>query len=205
MQPYRVVVWGDSIAAGDAQFQWPAIAEHLFNQFLNTGRPVVIKNEGVSGKPAAEAVKEFDQRVRPHKPDLVIIQFGLNDVRHDGSRGELPLSTPEEFRRHLAEMIRRCRQETSAEPVVLGNHRLRANLRFPTGLLYDEARQVLTTAAAELCAQMNVEFHDLARELRVEGVDWTALLNDDGFHLSKLGFMTYAQFAANLIRQKMSR
>ncbi|MCC7409466.1 MAG: SGNH/GDSL hydrolase family protein, partial [Phycisphaeraceae bacterium] len=75
----------------------------------------------------------------------------------------------------------------------------------PTGLLYDEARQVLTAAAAEVCAQMNVEFHDLARVLHVEGADWPALLNDDGFHLSKLGFMAYAQFAANLIRRKMDR
>ena len=46
---------------------------------------------------AAQAREEFAASVLLHRPDVVIIQFGLNDLRFDGSRGHLPISTPEEF------------------------------------------------------------------------------------------------------------
>jgi lysophospholipase L1-like esterase len=100
-QTRTVVVWGDSIAASG----WPQLMEHTFNSCCNTGVSIRVVNSGKGGNPAARAVREFNASVLAHRPAVVFIQFGFNDQRFDGSRGTRPISTPTEFRSHLAEMI----------------------------------------------------------------------------------------------------
>ncbi len=74
------MVWGDSIAASG----WPQQVEFIYNVALNTGRAVRVINSGVGGKPASHARNEFDTKVAQHKPEVVFIQFGFNDMRYDG-------------------------------------------------------------------------------------------------------------------------
>lgn len=195
-QPYTVVVWGDSIAAGG----WPEITERQFNVALNTGRPIRVINEGVGGMPAARARGEFAQRVLPHAPDLVIIQFGFNDQRHDGSRGALPLSTPEEFADHLTAMTRQCRDEAGAAVLLVGNHRARSLLTMPSGLSYDETRAQYHAATRQVAQTLGVPFLDMEAELsRMPEARWTDFVTEDGVHLTPLGIRAYAAVMASWI------
>jgi lysophospholipase L1-like esterase len=202
-KPFTVVVWGDSIAAGTAEYQWPALAERMCNVVLNTGHAVRVVNEGVGGKPAAGARHEFAERVLAHNPDLVIIQFGFNDIRYDGSRGNQPLSTPSEFGEHLQEMVRRCRQEAGANVVLFGNHRTRVGLTLPSRQSYDEGRIEYSALAQGVATRARVPFYDLAQELQMPEANWADFVGADGVHLSPLGFHAYAYFAANLIMQNL--
>ncbi|HVF10719.1 MAG TPA: SGNH/GDSL hydrolase family protein [Abditibacteriaceae bacterium] len=201
VKPLTVVVWGDSIAAGSGALQWPAIAERMCNLTLNTGRPVRVINAGISGLPAATARTQFAQKIMANAPDVVIIQFGFNDLRYDGSRGNAPISTLAEFEAHLTDMVARCRDEAHARVIVFGNHRTRVNLVLPSGRTYDEARADYALIAQKVAARAKVSYHDLAQELKVEGTMWTDFLADDGVHLSPLGFNAYGRFAANVIAQ----
>ncbi len=187
-----VVVWGDSIAAGG----WPQLLETSFNVVCNTGRPIRVVNSGTCGNPAAQARKEFEQSVRVHQPDVVIIQFGLNDQRFDGSRGALPLSTPEEFRQHVGEMIRLCREEAKAQVIVFGNHRTLVTLRLPSGLFYDDVVRLYNREAAAAAAAAGVRFVDMGEALQHPDIAYTRLLDDDGVHLSNLGKIQYSRLAA---------
>ena len=203
--PYRVVAWGDSIAAGNADTAWPGVAERSCQVVINTGRPVQVINEAVCGKPAAHAVREFEARILPHRPDLVIIQFGFNDVRHDGSRGPDPLSTPEEFEQHLASMIRQCRGQAQADVIVLGNHRTRTNIRFPTGRTYEESRILYNAIARRTAAQAGVEFHDMSDPAHLpDATGWQELVVPDGVHLSPLGVTVYGRAIATWIMQHVT-
>jgi lysophospholipase L1-like esterase len=201
--PTTVVVWGDSIAAGSAEYQWPAIAERTCNLVLNTGTPVRVVNKGVGGKPACHARHEFEERVLAHKPALAIIQFGFNDMRYDGSRGDQPLSTPAEFEEHLQVMVRRCREEAQARVVLFGNHRTQLNLLMPTGKSYDETRVEYDGAVRRVAAAMDVPYYDLSEELKVPGASWTEFLVADGVHLSPLGYHAYGRFAANVMMRML--
>ena len=199
-KPLTVVVWGDSIAAG-GDLNWPALAERACNLALNVGRKVKIVNGGVGGLPAAQAREDFETRILEHAPDMVFIQFGLNDLRFDGSRGAQPISTSQEFAHHIREMVVKCRDVAHARVVVLGNHRTRANITMPSGRTYDQARADLCAVARQVATEEKVEFHDMAKELVVEGSTWTDFLADDGVHLSPQGLYAYARFAANIIAQ----
>jgi lysophospholipase L1-like esterase len=200
-KPLTVVVWGDSIAANNGQLEsaWPALCEMLANVVASTGRRVVVRNEGVCGKPAAQAVGEFDARIDPHHPDLVIIQFGGNDVRHELGRGGKPLSTEVEFKNHLTLMIRACQDKAHAKVVVFGYHRPRRHPILPTGLTYQEAFSRYNQIAAAVAGVCGAEFFDLSTELPYGEYDWKELVCDDGVHLSPVGNHAYADFAANLI------
>ena len=194
--PFIVVVWGDSIAAGNPQCNWPAMAEFTHNVVLNTGRAIRVVNSGRGGKPAAQARDEFEQNVRVHQPDLVLIQFGFNDARFDGTRGAMPLSTPDEFQGHIRHMIGLCRSETRASVVVLGNHRTRVNLRMTGGRMYDQLRNTYNQRARRAAAAMGVTFHDMARRLKLPGAGWHDFVCEDGVHLSPLGTHAYARYIA---------
>lgn len=197
-EPYTVVVWGDSIAASG----WPAHAEFSFNVALNTGRPIRIINQGVGGKPASHARNEFDQRIAPHKPDLVIIQFGFNDQRYDGSRGDKPLSTPAEFADHLRDMVTRCRS-LGAKVLVLGNHRAPRPQVLPSGLTYDEARIAYSQVARNVATTLAVPFIDMAEAIVFPGVPWHTMTNEDGVHLTETGKHAYACVVSSAIMKIM--
>lgn len=197
-KPYTVAVWGDSIAAGGSM-KWPDIAERMCNLVLNTGRPVRVVNLGIGGLPAAVARSQYAEKIAANTPDMVIIQFGFNDMRYDGSRGNRPLSTPEEFEKHITEMVTRCRDEAHARVILFGNHKAAANLMMPTGLTYDETRAEYSAVLKKVAAQTKVAYYDLSQELKVEGYSWKDFLSDDGIHLSPVGFNAYGRFAANII------
>ena len=194
-EPYKVVVWGDSIAAAG----WPQTAEFTCNVALNTGRPVKIINKGVCGQSAAAARRCFESEILANNPDLVILQFGFNDVRHDGSRGALPLSTLEEFEDHLTAMVRLCREKAHAAVMIFGNHRTRSLLTMPTGLRYDEARARYNEVACRVAGRTGVRYLDMAEVINAAGLDYMDVVSEDGVHLSPLGLSTYAQIAASEI------
>jgi lysophospholipase L1-like esterase len=193
--PFIVVVWGDSIAASG----WPDRSEFMHNVIQNAGRSVKIINMGVGGMPACTAKTQFAERVARHEPDLVIIQFGFNDLRSDGSRPNgLPLSTPEEFSAHLQEMIHRCKTELHARVVVLGNHRPRAVLRLLSGKTYVETTAIYREESRKAALAQNVPYIDMSVETTAGGLAWTDVVNEDGVHLSPAGLNTYAAIASNI-------
>ena len=188
----KVVVWGDSIAASG----WPQLLETMYNVCCNTGTPISVVNSGHCGNPAANARHEFAKNVLAHQPDVVIMQFGLNDQRYNGARGPLPISTPEEFGSHLAEMIRLCREEAKAEVIVFGNHRTLVTLMLPSGLGYDESVLVYNRVAAATAAAAGVRYVDMGKALEHPDVPYTRLLADDGVHLNEVGKANYSRIAA---------
>jgi len=194
-EPCVVVVWGDSIAASG----WPQQMEFTYNVALNTGRSIRVINSGVGGKPASHARDEFDAKVAQHKPEVVFIQFGFNDMRYDGSRGALPLSTPEEFEGHMTHMVKRCKEELGAKVIVFGNHRVNRCTVLPSGLRYEQARAEYNVRARAAARASGAPWIDMSQVLALEETHWTTLVSDDGVHLSGAGLKAYASAGATAV------
>jgi len=78
---YRVIVaFGDSIVEGYQQPEgWPEILEReLSSRFPG----VSIANAGVSGDTATQGLARLDRDILSLQPDLVLISFGLNDMKN---------------------------------------------------------------------------------------------------------------------------
>jgi len=196
--PFVIVVWGDSIAAGS---KWPDQAQHAYNAVLCTGTTIRTINESTGGKPAAHARSEFDQRIAPHKPNLVVIQFGFNDLRYDGSRGNHPISSREEFASHLTHMARRCIDELGAQVLFSMNHEPRSVLVMPDGTPYTRVVAAYNQVTRRVAQELGTHLIDMWTATQAAGESRDHIVNEDGVHLSERGRCIYGALMANKFRE----
>ena len=111
---YRVVVaFGDSIVEGyNLEEGWPDV----LGKELSSRYPTVrVFNAGRSGDTSADGLSRLERDVLNLEPDLVLVAFGLNDMRHR--------RPPEKFRKDLGSIIDRVKDK-GAEVVLLTTTRL---------------------------------------------------------------------------------
>ncbi len=116
--PLRVVAFGDSIAFGsqidparDESLAFPA-QWHEAMKSVWPGCDIAVVNKGVPGNRIDDAHARFARDVVAESPDLVIVEFGINDC-WDG---------PERighFETRLRELVARLKTETGAAIVLL--------------------------------------------------------------------------------------
>jgi acyl-CoA thioesterase-1 len=98
--PIHIVVYGDSGVAGKgvpSSQAYPAQLERLLRQ---KGFDVAVSNKGVNGSTSADAIANLDAAV-PSDTNIVIVQFGVNDVK----RG----IDPAQVRQNMNQVVRRLR------------------------------------------------------------------------------------------------
>ena len=196
-EPFVIVVWGDSIAAGS---KWPDVSQHAFNAVLNTGTPIRTVNESSGGMPAAVARTQFDQRIAPHKPKLVVIQFGFNDLRYDGTRGNHPISNADEFAGHLTHMVGRCTKELGAQVLLSMNHEPRSVLILPCGRPYVQVVTAYNHVTRRVSQDLGVHLIDMWGATAAAGWSRDDVVNEDGVHLSARGTNFYGAVMAGKFR-----
>jgi acyl-CoA thioesterase I len=112
-RPIRIVAFGDS-----ATYGWLVAREHAYpaqlQQVLRAkGYDVLVKNEGVPGGTAAEALRHLDDAIAPGT-DIVFLEFGTNDLR-----ARVPAKR---MRTTLGEIVRTLRKRGIAVLLIgLGN------------------------------------------------------------------------------------
>lgn len=195
-RPFTVVVWGDSIAIQGGS--WPALAEMLLSVVCFPGREIKFINSAQCGLPAAAAQEQFPDKVLAHCPDLVIIQFGFNDLRCAGALR--PISTEDEFASHLTQMVRRCQNEARARVLVLGNHNPVSILQMPDRRSYQQTVDAYRKISVAVAKSTGADYHDMSLLTKYQFCD-SELVVEDGVHLSEKGRNLYAQQIANLIQE----
>jgi len=108
-----VVAFGDSIVEGFQQPEgWP---EMLGRDLAGKYSGVRVLNAGVSGNTAGDGLRRLQPDVLAHQPDLVLIAFGLNDMKNG-----VPLSRFEEDLSNIVGQV----SGSAAQPVLLTTTRL---------------------------------------------------------------------------------
>lgn len=84
--PINIVFFGDSVTHGyftDGEIDYDAAYPNLLRKMIleiNNYTPINIINAGIGGTTATRSLDRMQSQVFDHKPDLLIICFGLNDV-----------------------------------------------------------------------------------------------------------------------------
>lgn len=118
-RPIKIVMLGDSIAAGFG-LPWDAYLPARLEQMLREkGVAVTIVNEGVSGDTASDGLRRIDSDV-PEGTDAVIIELGPNDaekkVDPNVTKAALGGMLQKLERRHIQVLITGMRAFPSAGP-----------------------------------------------------------------------------------------
>lgn len=121
-KPLKIVAFGNSTTATRNTI-FGVYSQHLPELLLNEGIPNVIYNEGVGGSHTghladnnkhrvAHALDRFEEAVLAKSPDIVIINFGLNDSWHDDDSNK-PRIPVLDYEKNLRFMIESCLQNDS--------------------------------------------------------------------------------------------
>ncbi len=84
--PITIVAFGDSVthgAVGNGEIDYESVYWNRLRKKINAKRnyvPVNVINAGIGGIDAYNSVGRIESQVLTHRPDLVIVCFGLNDV-----------------------------------------------------------------------------------------------------------------------------
>ncbi len=110
--PLRMVCFGDSVTGIYYHSGGRSAYPELIAEALRRRHPTIelsMVNAGMSGHTTSNAVGRLQQHVLVHRPHLVFVMFGLNDV----AKG-----TPDLYRKNLVEIVRKCR--AAGAEVILG-------------------------------------------------------------------------------------
>jgi lysophospholipase L1-like esterase len=112
-EPQKLVVYGTSLTAGGA---WVG---QLHNWLTNAwGGALTLVNSGMSGKNSRDGVENLDAKVLAHRPDTVLIEFGMNDAFTQYADPAYNL-TLAQARSNLVEMIDRIRSSRPDTEIIL--------------------------------------------------------------------------------------
>ncbi|MEX2579122.1 MAG: SGNH/GDSL hydrolase family protein [Verrucomicrobiales bacterium] len=102
-QPVRIVCFGDSVTGvyyhTGGHRAYPDLLEEALRQ-IHPEADVAVVNSGKSGHTTANGLRRIARDVLAHRPHLVVVMFGLNDV------AKLPIHS---YRRNLADIVSKCR------------------------------------------------------------------------------------------------
>lgn len=109
LEPLTIVAFGDSTTAVD---DWSGQAIEVYAGLLPGalaafGVRARVLNAGISDTTTREARERLDRDVRAFAPDLVVVQFGINDSWIDADLGRRePRLTRDEYRDNLRDLVR---------------------------------------------------------------------------------------------------
>jgi acyl-CoA thioesterase-1 len=189
--PVKIVCFGDSITGvyyhSGARRSWCDLLGVALAK-IHPSAQVRMINAGVSGNDTAAALMRMERDVLRHAPDLVVVMFGMNDVRSQAV---------ESFRRNLGDIVERV-QRSGAEVILMTPNAIGADdiARPPARLL--EYVQIVRALARERALPV-VDIHSIyAAILARDREAWERLMSDN-IHPNMRGHKIFAEEVAWVI------
>ena len=175
-----IAALGDSLTYGWMVSKgYPDFLEEMIkSRYPESG--VKILNLGVPGDTAEDGLRRIVEVIRD-KPDLVMIQFALNDAFSG--------HTPERFKRNIESIILRIKQDTDAAILLLTS----------VPVMYspeDKIAEKFYDRIKECGSGYNIPVvcvHEYWKKKITEGVQFSSLLQGDGIHPLENGYRLMAE------------
>ncbi len=189
-----IVAFGDSITA--AAGGWVSM---LYGEF---GGEVI--NAGVGGNVTAQALERIESDVIAKNPDLVIINFGMNDqaFQESSNKNLTPIDKYEENYRNIIEQIK----ATGSDIILVAVHDVNPKYHTHSGLNYCGSETLEDGSTKTYIDKYNEVVKKLAEEYKLGFIDINSLAQNDldnitiaadGIHLSAHGQQKYAEWIAD--------
>jgi lysophospholipase L1-like esterase len=203
-----IVFMGDSITAGqyiDAADRWSSlVGDAIVRQYVPTPVNFHILNRGVSGETTRQALERFPSDLQQHCPEIVTLQFGLNDCNCWVTDRGLPRVSEAAYRANLIEMIERARRFGARHVILSTNHPTLRHKILMSGESLERRRRRYNDHVREVAALTGVELCDIEEafdHLDRDELATMLLPYPDQLHLSIAGHRLYG----NSIRPYLER
>jgi acyl-CoA thioesterase-1 len=186
--PVVYVAFGDSTGVGVGARRGGGYVARLFERIERVRTGSSVKNFCVSGADTGDVLRSQLSRLNAtHKPTLITVGIGINDVTHGLS--------PEQFARNYEEIITGLKSKTDAPIVVTNIPDISSAPRVPAFLHAQvQARiQLFNERIAEVARRQElllVDTYDMSREVIPNHPEF---FSPDGFHPSDEGYEYWAK------------
>ena len=164
---------------------------------------VLTQVTAVNGETSREALARLSHCVTSHVPDLVWIQFGLNDSNYWKTDFGAPRVSIASYSANTEEMIERCLLSGSKKIMIATNHQVTKTLDHePLSRKYIDNAQRYNEAIRELFSSSNssrLELVDMEIGMKSKFDDPSEYLLTDGVHLNQVGHAAYFELAIPVV------
>lgn len=197
MDRLKIVYFGDSIMVGQylpPECSWVSLVTERL-QLDNQDLDVSYRNNSVSGDTSLMGLLRFPADVQEHYPDILIIQFGLNDC--NCWKTDLGVSRVSEilFPIILKEMLLRARNLAIPRIVLMTSHPTLKG-KMCNNKEYELCNLRYASIVRALALEEQVVLCDIRNEFKVRLTKYGCLasyLLEDGIHLSEKGHQLYSE------------
>lgn len=210
-RPVTIVYMGDSITAGqyvDPTLRWTSLtSDTIVARYLATSVNFYILNCGISGETTRQGLERFPADVQQHRPDIMTLQFGLNDCNCWVTDAGLPRVSEAAYRANLLEMIERARRFGAGRIILSTNHPTLRHKVLLSGDSLEMRRRRYNEHVREVAALTGVELCDVDSGFaHFDSDELAALLlpYPDQVHLSIEGHRHYAACIAPYLDQAVA-
>lgn len=208
----KLVFMGDSITEGqyvDSVNCWPdLVGARLKRDAANLGIELACHNRGISGETTRQALERYPRDVQGLSPDVMTLQFGLNDCNCWDSDAGIPRVTEDAYRANLLEMIVRARHFGAKQIVLSTNHSTLRHRVMAGGSTLEQNRSRYNLIVREVAVEAGVTLCDIGREFEKFNIRTLAELllpEPDSLHLSKEGNRVYADIIYPYLARAMNQ
>jgi len=201
IEPITIVFMGDSITEGQYVHHSQRWTERVTREIRTFASDLIdtdqlhFFNRGISGETTRQGLERFPRDVQVLQPNVMTLQFGLNDCNcWDTDRG-LPRVSEAAYRANLLEMIARARAFGAAHIILSTNHPTLRHRKLICGQTLEERRVQYNEIVREVAKEANVILCDIEKAFANVDRDQlsTMLLSEpDVLHLSQRGHEKYA-------------
>jgi lysophospholipase L1-like esterase len=208
----NLIFMGDSITEGqyvDSSMCWPALVSAKLRPIaINLGLELNCHNRGISSETTRQALERYPRDVQGLRPDIMTLQFGLNDCNCWDTDNGLSRVSEAAYRANLLEMIDRARHFGAQYIILSTNHAILRSQVMTNGITLDENRQRYNHIVRDVALQAGVILCDIGKAFEVfsrEKLAKLLLAEPDLLHLSKLGHITYADHIFPLLEKVLTQ
>jgi lysophospholipase L1-like esterase len=171
----KLIAFGDSLTRGYQTYK-----ETPYIDFLKPllGEGWILENKGINGELTAQMLARFERDVIRHRPDVVVILGGANDIGWEIDNKIII--------KNLKKMIQKA-LDKQITPVACAIPSLRGFSRLIL------PRQEVNTAISQFANEKNIAFVDLFAVTADENLWLAGKYADDGLHLNTEGYKLIAE------------
>lgn len=208
----RICYLGDSITFGlghdhkgvDVTQRWTALVDEYFKKYEPQGLFIYSLNLGVNGDTTRNGLERLPE-VYAFRPDLVTVQFGMNDCNYWLSDGGHPRVNPVSFRFNLIELIEKLYTSRVKKIILSTNHLIPVERKMLNGKSYNENNRFYNQIIREVAKETGATLCDIEMLLSDSGLNKDLILDENGkwIHLSALGNRRYFEQILPFIEKEL--
>ncbi len=196
----RVFFFGDSICFGQGvspHKTWVTRISDALSRAFKDKAEIVVQNPSINGNTTRMALERIAYDVQAHRPEVLIVQFGMNDCNVWETDKGCPRVSPETFAANLSEIIDRSRTFGASQVIVGANHSTtRTVTKLPNAdCVYEDANRHYNAIVREVANSKGAQLADLERvfddSVEAGKHHLADLLLPDELHLSESGHDLY--------------